>query len=651
MKYLSICSGIEAASVAWHPLGFTPVGFSEIEKFPEAVLSTRFPDVQNFGDFTQIQHSDIGHVDILVGGTPCQSWSVAGKRMGRDDLRGELTFEFIKMAERLKPTYVVWENVPGILSDCGGSTIAAIVDEFTRAGYVCDIDIHDAQDFGLAQRRKRVFLVCARLDDLVTKRTFTSERIMAELMLQALLATWVAMRQVLCLDVNGLDSKKEIELSIDFLSQKLILLGRLTDGNPCTKLLRFWEERQVRYTVEQGNSDSTRWIHLNDSEEGLIREFSKMATGGFGESASLDCLSEFKSIATSWSSILVDLLSLLRSSTISILMVQTIELKTCSFVSQVLTTLRSITDSKMCCTIPDWSSDYWNLESLLLTILKEFTDYAKSTSESLFCESSERSDWRDCFRRARAEIVRIERNTRKRRAAAVLFERESLRRDTSKGASKKQETAKALRGRSNSSHREDSDNFVTHSLRGEGFDASEDGTGRGTPLVVHACLAKGGAGRLDPSCETFVACTLPSSDGGVSNGMHPIIPCGTLKAHHSINGNSEQVVAFLPIAIGSRARGDDGRGYSRPEHLSPIAGTVDATKPERVLTQQMQVRRLTPLECERLQGFPDSWTAIEYRGKPACDGPRYKAIGNSMAVPVMRWIGRRLIEQEKKAKQ
>jgi hypothetical protein len=179
-----------------------------------------------------------------------------------------------------------------------------------------------------------------------------------------------------------------------------------------------------------------------------------------------------------------------------------------------------------------------------------------------------------------------------RSAAAVLFERESLLRNTSKGKSKKQEVARTLRGRAHSSHREDSDNFV-----------------------AHACLAKGGTGRHDPSCETFI----------------PTIP-GALRCHDG---------GHAAIAIGSRPEGDDGRGYSRPEHMSHVAGTVDATKPERVLAD-MQVRRLTPRECERLQGFPDDWTAIRYRGKPACDGPRYKAIGNSMAVPVIRWIGERL---------
>ena len=367
MRYLSVCSGIEAASVAWGGL-MQPVAFSEIEPFPSAVLAARFPDVPNLGDMNNFKEWNFDEaIDVLVGGTPCQSFSVAGLREGLSDPRGNLALVYCGILERFKPKWFVWENVPGVLSSWSGDTpsslgispgpgrtmemeetsdFASILGAFSELGYGVAWRSFDAQYFGVPQRRRRVFVV-----------------------------------------------------------------GHL-------------------------------------------------------------------------------------------------------------------------------------------------------------------GDWR--------------------RAAAVLFERESMRRDSSKGPDSKQAVAKTLRGRANSSHREDSDNFVTHALRGEGFDANEDGTGRGTPLVAHACLAKGGSGRLDPSCETFVSCTLPASDGGVSSGMHPVI-------------------AF------------------------------DTTQPDSVLTPSMAVRRLTPRECERLQGFPDDWTLIDYRGKPACDCPRYKAIGNSFAVPVVRWIGERIV--------
>ena len=100
MKYLSVCSGIEAASVAWEPLGWECVGVSEIDKFPAAVLAHRYPNVRNFGDFTKIQKSDVGDYDLLVGGTPCQDFSVAGGRAGWEGTKGSLTYEYVQLLRR-----------------------------------------------------------------------------------------------------------------------------------------------------------------------------------------------------------------------------------------------------------------------------------------------------------------------------------------------------------------------------------------------------------------------------------------------------------------------------------------------------------------------------------------------------------------------
>src|SRR6056297_1485134 len=119
MRYGSVCSGIEAASVAWHSLGWKPAFFSEIEAFPRAVLSHRWPSVPLHGDFTTIG-DEYGAIDLLVGGTPCQSFSVAGLRGGMGDDRGNLALEYLKLADRLRPRWLVWENVPGVLSSNGG---------------------------------------------------------------------------------------------------------------------------------------------------------------------------------------------------------------------------------------------------------------------------------------------------------------------------------------------------------------------------------------------------------------------------------------------------------------------------------------------------------------------------------------------------
>ena len=268
----------------------------------------------------------------------------------------------------------------------------------------------------------------------------------------------------------------------------------------------------------------------------------------------------------------------------------------------------------------------------------------------------------------------------------------------------------------------ESETFLTHSLRAEGFDASEDGTGRGTPLVAIPILEAGARTGVSTNdiragigvgSDTDPMFTLQSgkqhavgfqSKALAHQSMNPgaIFPTldiskpdgmavaygideeqnasddlmGTLKAREK-GGGFEGGVAY---GIDGRARGDDGRGYDRPEHITEEqVGAIDTVKPAAVaftertrkdgrnietqedlsyaltnpgsggrthsrqlLTPTMAVRRLTPRECERLQGFPDDYTAIAHRGKPAADGPRYKALGNSMAVPVIAWIGERI---------
>lgn len=160
MNYLSVCSGIEAATVAWEPLGFKPIGFSEIEEFPCAVLKHHYPEVKNLGDMTQFQGWNINEaIDILAGGTPCQSFSIAGLRKGLDDPRGNLCLTYIAIAAKFKPRWIVWENVPGVLSSNGGRDFGSFLGALEKCGYGWSYRVLDAQWFGLAQRRRRVFVV------------------------------------------------------------------------------------------------------------------------------------------------------------------------------------------------------------------------------------------------------------------------------------------------------------------------------------------------------------------------------------------------------------------------------------------------------------------------------------------------------------
>ena len=159
MRYISVFSGIEAASCAWEPLGWEPVAFSEIEPFPCAVLSERYPDVPNLGDITEVDWSPYrGSVDVVVGGSPCQSFSIAG---GREGLDGEsrLMYEYIRCVQDVRPRWLLWENVPGVFSIDGGRAFGILLDALAELGYSLAWRVLDAQFFGVAQRRRRVFLV------------------------------------------------------------------------------------------------------------------------------------------------------------------------------------------------------------------------------------------------------------------------------------------------------------------------------------------------------------------------------------------------------------------------------------------------------------------------------------------------------------
>ena len=204
MKYGSVCSGIEAATVAWHELGWQPAWFSEIEKFPSQVLAHHYPNVKNLGDMTfiaeKIRNSEIEAPEVLVGGTPCQAFSVAGLRNSLDDDRGQLSLEFVRLANEIdsarfirgqQPSIIVWENVPGVLStkdNAFGCFLGALSGEgcelkptgkkWTNTGCVFGPQrqiawrILDAQYFGLAQRRKRVFVVASARTESITEILF-----------------------------------------------------------------------------------------------------------------------------------------------------------------------------------------------------------------------------------------------------------------------------------------------------------------------------------------------------------------------------------------------------------------------------------------------------------------------------------------------
>ena len=463
MKYLSICSGIEAASVAWHPLGWEPLAFSEIEPFPRAVLAHHYPGVPLHGDFTVLKGQPwIVDADVLVGGTPCQAFSVAGLRKSLDDDRGNLSLEFIKLADSIDaareaqgrdPAIIVWENVPGVLSvkdNAFGCFLAALAGDvepyvpprgkWTNAGVVAGPQrqvawrILDAQYFGLAQRRRRVFVVSSARDG------FDPSQVLLE---------WESLRR-------------------DFAPSR--------------------ETGKVAPTIP---SRST-------------------AGGGLGTDFDLD-----------------------------------------GGVIQ-----------------------------------------AASTGDISHCLNAGGMGRQD-------------------------YETETL---------------------------------VAHSLRGEGFDANGGGQmavafAQNTRDEVRLQGSDGqivGALAAEPGMKQQSYVAVPLQEVGKRTGISTDDP----RAGIGIGQDGDPMFTLQAGAQHGGAAEYYSHDYCHDRVYSTegISPALNCSQ-EHQVRQHMAVRRLTPRECERLQGFPDDYTLIPWRGKPAedCpDGPRYKALGNSMAVPCMRWIGQRI---------
>lgn len=470
MRFLSVCSGIEAASTAWAPLGWKALAFSEIEPFPCSVLAHHYPDTPNWGDMTKYKDWPDVSIDLLCGGTPCQSFSVAGLRAGLADPRGNLMLTFGAIAAKYRPQWLVWENVPGVLSSNGGRDFGSFLGMLGQLGYGFAYRVLDAQYFGVAQRRRRVFVIG-------------------------------------CLG--------------DWHSAAAVLFERHSlHGHPAPS-------RQAGKAAPTIPSRST-------------------AGGGLG--TDFDC------------------------------------------------------DGGL---IPSVSS------TLLAQGNKTGGDRPPGTTVDT------------CDTLIPVPHVAI---------------------------------SPALKARDHKGPSSDGDGdgdgailvpMLAHSLRGEGFDASEDGTGRGTPLVPVAYRTAGDGAVFEEGDRTAPLTTgtdpcaniLAFDTTQVTSAANRSNPKAGDPCHPLAAGAHAPAIAF-----DGRMRGAEpavGREERPPQTMVERTGAIDATKPWNVATA-MQVRRLTPGECESLQGFPQGYTNVTHRGKPAADGPRYKALGNSWAVPNVRWIGERI---------
>lgn len=513
MKYVSIFSGIEAATVAWHPLGWEPLAFSEIDPSPSTVLQHHYPDIPNLGDITKIDWSPyVGAADIVVGGSPCQSFSVAGKREGLAGASG-LMFEYIRAVRELRPRWFVWENVPGAFTSERGEAYRQLLSEMDALGYGLAWRVLDAQFFGVAQRRERVFLV----GSLGTMRC-------AEVLFERESLSWDHQssrqkRQALTEEAQGCVGEADHDS------------GCLTPGE--TQSRRVYPTSGVYPTLstreKSGQNQESVFIQFGDDIAGTL-------TARYDSSPCVD----------RGANVVVDERD-------KVFLCQTAQTgSNGKLVKQddVMNTLDRTNSTAVAA-----------LDFKVKPVAFLYNQGAKARSLGI----SEISP-----------TLKTDHNP------AVAF------------ASNQRDEVRELE-------------------------------------VAGALAAQPGIKQQTYICRA----------DGQANAMTSVDMAPTLTSHAK---KDPPLIYPAEDSIGEGAliQRDMSATLSTHNIQTPITGGRE----KRGLT----VRRLTPRECERLQGFPDDYTDIPYRNKEhAPDGPRYKALGNSMAVPVMRWIGERIRTVEEAA--
>lgn len=368
MIYGSACSGIEAATVAWTPLGWRAAWFAEIDPFPNAVLAHHYPSVPNLGDFTKIG-AEHGPIDLLVGGTPCEDFSIAGLRKGLAGESGNLAIEFLRLVDRLRPRWLVWENVPGVISS-GDNALAVFLDGLEEIGYITDMDILDAQFFGLAQRRRRVFVCAQRVDDLLKAKTISSALTIAQCLAETLVLGLAVLRNLSATDLQDLafDGSQPAHS----LQRRMRLFGLQKDE--AAQMLR--ESLAVfRQWSEPGQNGSDLDTGRNGAGAtksiGVTRS---TALNGVEGNWRAECLSA----EVSWSNCLADLSQIVNESTTSTCENATTEKIIYSFARTLLHIAALITPSM------DSSPSFWSAASSISTAIEVYINYARQTSSSLF---------------------------------------------------------------------------------------------------------------------------------------------------------------------------------------------------------------------------------------------------------------------------
>ena len=420
MKYISVCSGIEAASVAWHELGWEPVAFSEIEPFPSEVLKIRFPHVPNWGDMTKFDSWPNVEVNLLVGGTPCQSFSVAGLRQGLKDPRGNLMLTFLAIADKYRPQWIVWENVPGVLSSNGGKDFESFLDGLEAIGYICDVEILDAQNFGVAQRRRRVFVCGQSVESILEQRTVLSALTISQCLVEIL--------HGILIEVLYLYEREPLKLGLahlskDGVSRRMSLFGLLTEDCNYGKWQKLLVDVFQKHQPEQNIWDlpsggkTERELTVEDLLMGLNQEGQSTLTEGSLNEA----LEE-----------LYDLMRLFTTSTLTREIIQ-------SKISLFFKVGESI--GRLICRLSGSSPNSSSAILSFLTLQTELTNYARKTGGNLFSEMEGFYPYDDFIRKAERTSAIIGNFGDRGTSAQVLFESESVSRNPAPSREKRQAVA------------------------------------------------------------------------------------------------------------------------------------------------------------------------------------------------------------------
>ena len=589
MRYLSVCSGIEAATVAWHNLGWTPVGFSEIEPFPSAVLAHHYPNVPNFGDMTQHDQWPLqpGSIDLLVGGTPCQSFSVAGLRKGLHDPRGGLMLTYLEIARRLRPRWVVWENVPGVLSSNGGRDFGSFLGAMGELGYGVAYRVLDAQwcrthghPRAVPQRRRRVFVV-------------------------GCLGDWERAAQVLfeCESVQR-----------DSAPRRTTRQGAASDAEGCVGTVSSkWAKGTGGYAGVNEHENLTTWpaqisctlnarfgdkLGLEDQHAlhgaplfvpAVVGALTAKGPGGLG-APEVDAQHYLVERPTWWNGDQVaETLTKSNAGGAQRMpdkdnfgaIIQPITVRSGSIGGFVQDDVGGTMRAK--------GGDYHGgSESLVMWP----ADVAATLDRSSKNSGSPSGSNQEIFSQHGANLI----------PQPVPF-------------------TKSKRAQSVTDDETWVDGQVNPTLS-----LFDQGDTRATTVAVAFpinTLTLGGR----PDAVNDKRMTMGVGENGD--------PQFTLQAAHG------HAVAHAFYSTGGT------HGVNQQPEVSPavkVGSGLGIPSPPAV-AQAMTVRRLTPRECERLQGFPDDYTLIPWRKKAAADcpdGPRYKALGNSMAVNCMAWIGERI---------